>query len=161
MMLDPGQLFALTEMGIPVWELRQQDVIAETEIKDTSKDIAFAPLPPVDCLIVVSEQDNHGSARRLLDAILFSIGLAPHNSAIVSSAQLAQINRSEIDHKLILAFGDDLVPKPIIVSAPSSSLNIITSISLTHLLSEPAKKALVWRDLQSAKASLQRGNIAS
>ncbi len=161
-MLEPGQLSTLTEMGIPVWELRSQ---ATSSANTTPVNAEFyEPLPAVDCLIVVAEQDDSEEAKLLLHAMLYSIGLTPHNSAIVSPQQLSQLLTTPHQHKVLLAFGEQLVPQALhpqaidrghIYSSSDSALKIIISLSLTTLLNTPDKKALAWQDLQLLKAAYQ------
>jgi len=161
-MLVSGQLSTLTEMGIPVWELRSQ---ATSSANTTPVNAQFyEPLPAVDCLMVVAEQDDSEEAKRLLHAMLYSIGLTPHNSAIVSPQQLSQLITTPHQHKVLLAFGEQLVPQALnsqaidrghIYSKSDSALKIIISLSLTALLNSPAKKALAWQDLQLLKAAYQ------
>lgn len=162
-MLDPRQLSTLTEMGIPVWELRKAE--NATPIREAASAEIYEPIPAVDYLIVLAEQDNHQQAKRLLQAMLFSIGLTSDNAAIVLANQLHQLSET-VDlakqHKLLIAFGDDLVPETLnsqkmlrghIYSAHNLPLKMMTSFSLTTLLNAPDKKALAWQDLQLFKAN--------
>jgi DNA polymerase III psi subunit len=168
-MLAPGQLSILTEMRIPVWELRGQETASPAPIDaanvnaDLNTDF-YKPLPAVDCLMVVAEQDDTDEAKRLLHAMLFSIGLTSRNSAIVSPQQLSQLLTTPHQHKVLVAFGEQLVPPALhsqatdrghIYSSSDSALKIIISLSLTTLLNSPAKKALAWQDLQLLKAAYQ------
>lgn len=165
-MLVPGQFSTLTEMGIPVWELRTAE--NDTLVSDVANTDHYEALPAVDCLIVLAEQDNHDDAKRLLQAMLFSIGLTQNNSAIVRPNQLHQLSEianSLTQHQLLIAFGDDLVPKTLssqtlvrgqVYSANDSAIRMIISLSLTTLLNSPDKKALAWQDLQLLKASYQQ-----
>jgi DNA polymerase III psi subunit len=164
-MLEPGQLSTLTEMGIPVWELRSQEKSspATTTIETVHAEL-YQPLPVVDCLMVVAEQDDSDEARRLLNAMLFSIGLTPNNSAIVSPKQLSQLVTSPTQHKVLVAFGEQLVPQTLssqatdrghIYSSSDLALKIIISLPLKTLLKSPDKKALAWQDLQLLKVAYQ------
>jgi len=164
-MLASGQLSTLTEMGIPVWELRSQHLSSAVTatIEDVNVDAEFSePLPAVDCLVVVAEQDDGDEARRLLHAMLLSIGLTTHNSAIVSPKQLGQLMTLPTKHKALVAFGEQLVPQALnsqatdrghVYPSSDSDLKIIISLSLTVLLNSPDKKALAWQDLQLLKAA--------
>jgi len=163
-MLAPGQLSTLTEMGIPVWEFRSHETSnpSETNTIQSLDAEVYEPLPAVDCLMVVAEQDDIDEAKRLLHAMLFSIGLTPNNSAIVSPKQLNQLLASSTQHKVLIAFGEQLVPKALnsqatdrghIYSSSDSTLKIIISLSLATLLRSPDKKALAWQDLQLLKAA--------
>lgn len=164
-MLAPGQLSTLTEMGIPVWEFRSQATSSPTDANTIAPINAefYVPLPAVDCLMVVAEQDDSDEAKRLLHAMLFSAGLTANNSAIVSPKQLSQLLTSPSQHKVLVAFGEQLVPRALlnsqaidrghIYSSPDSDLKIIISLSLTALLNSPDKKALAWQDLQLLKTA--------
>ncbi len=152
-------------MGIPVWEQRTL-VAAASASELITADIVEA-LPIVDCLIVFAEQDHTDEAMRLLHAMLFSIGLTAHNSAIVSARQLNQLITSTDEHKLLLAFGDDLIPAPLnsqklgrghVYFAADPGLKIISSLSLNTLLQSPKQKAIAWKDLQLAKQSYQKSS---
>jgi DNA polymerase III psi subunit len=166
-MLAPGQLSTLTEMGIPVWELRSQATTSPADVAPVNAEF-YEPLPAVDCLMVVAEQDNGDEAKRLLHAMLFAIGLTPRNSAIVSPQQLNQLVTTPHQHKVLVAFGEQLVPQALssqatdrghIYSSSDSALKIIISLSLTTLLNSPDKKALAWQDLQLLKAAYQSGDM--
>lgn len=173
-MLDRRQLAILTEMGIPVWELRSQQISQPatskvTDVISTALNAEFyEPLPAVDCLIVVTEQDNNEKAKRLLHAMLFSIGLTPNNSAIVSAQQLSQLQTSPYPHKALIVFGEQLVPQTLnsqavdrgrIHSSADPALKIIISLSLMDLLNSPDKKVLAWQDLQLLKAACQSDDV--
>tara|TARA_R110002050_G_scaffold1244_4_gene8668 strand:+ start:104356 stop:104862 length:507 start_codon:yes stop_codon:yes gene_type:complete len=159
-MLAPGQLSTLTEMGIPVWELRSQASSSLVETIEPSITQSYEPLPNVDCLMVVADEDFNDEAQRLLQAMLFSIGLTANNSAIVSPKQLSLLQTETSQHKIVVAFGDQLIPQALnalaidrghIYSSADSTVNIIISLSLRSLLASPAKKALAWQDLQLVK----------
>lgn len=154
-MLASGQLSILTEMGIPVWELRLQGVSAEL----TASEVEFTDqLPAVDCLIVVAEHDHNDEAIRLLHAMLFSIDVLPNNSAIVSSQQLNQLSVSSDQHKLLIVFGEQRGPVNL-SNQNNGQIQIANQItissSLTTLLSSPAKKASAWQALQLVKTTYQ------
>jgi len=166
-MLVPGQLSTLTEMGIPVWELRSQ-AMSSTNTAPVNTEF-YEPLPAVDCLMVVAEQDDSDAAKLLVQAMLFSIGLSASNSAIVSPQQLSQLLTTPHQHKVIFAFGEQLIPKALsshatdrghIYSSSDSALKIIISLSLTTLLNSPAKKALAWQDLQLLKSAYQSVDVS-
>lgn len=166
-MLLPEQLSTLNEMGIPVWELRLQ-ATSPADITPVNAEF-YEPLPAVDCLMLVADQDDTDEAKRLLHAMLFSIGLTSHNSAIVYPQQLSQLLASTHQHKVLVAFGEQLVPQALssqatdrghIYSSSDSALKIIISLSLTSLLTSPNKKALAWQDLQLLKAAYQPTDIS-
>lgn len=163
-MLGPGQLASLTEMGISVWELRPPEVTTPAITVEPVIAGVVQPLPAVDCLMVVTEQDDSEEAQRLLRAMLFSIGLTTNNSAIISTQQLGQLQTSSYDYKVLVAFGEQLVPHTLnsqaidrgqIYSSHDSTLKIIISLSLTTLLNSPDKKTLAWQDLQLLKTVYQ------
>lgn len=164
-MLESGQFSTLTEMGIPVWEKRTL-VSASVVSNVISTDVVEA-LPAVDCLIAFIEQDHSDDAMRLLHAMLFSVGLTVSNSAIVSPTQLTQLMTSTHEYKLLLVFGDDLIPASLnsqtivrghVYSAPDSTLKIMSSLSLKTLLHSPGQKAIAWQDLLMAKQCYQQNS---
>jgi len=161
-MLALGQLSSLTEMGIPVWELRSQASSSRVETIDSSITQSCDPLPNVDCLMVVAEQEFNDEAQRLLQAMLFSIGLTANNYAIVSPKQLSLLQAETSEHKIVVAFGDQLIPQALnalaidrghIYSSADFTVKIIISLSLSSLLASPATKALAWQDLQLVKTA--------
>jgi DNA polymerase III psi subunit len=162
-MLTPGQFSTLTEIGIPVWEFRSQ-ISSSRRIDnvEASQVEAYAPLPNVDCLLLVAEQDINIETQRLLQAMLFAIGLTDSNSALVSPNQLSQLYAEINQHKVIVAFGEQLIPEVLstkaidrgqIYSSADAAVKIIISLSLSSLLESPAKKALAWQDLQLVKTA--------
>lgn len=153
--LTPRQLSSLSEMGIPVWALRSGSGAVSEDLAPNEQ------ILDVDCFVLI-EPDSHNDQRhRLLQAILFSIGLTPDQFVMINSEQLAQLQNTSTEQKVLLVFGESLAQslwgKSVargqvvhqIVNVP-----IIVSFSLNELLLSPDNKALVWQDLLLAKQFL-------
>ena len=168
--LKPGQLSALAEMGIPVWELRQQK-ITELEIA-TGHPINSAEIDQQllqsDWLILIDKQTYNDQAQRLLQAMLSTIGLSLQTVAIVTHEQLPQLHVLSADRKVLLAFGT--TARQLMLDNKStleesrgkahqtlnSKLTTIVSFGLDELLERPENKILAWQDLQLARATYQQ-----
>jgi DNA polymerase III psi subunit len=168
--LKPGQLSALAEMGIPVWELRQHktaelDNTPEHTINSTEID---EQLLQCDWLILIDKQAHNEQAQRLLQAMLSTIGLSIEHVAMVTHEQVSQLQYLAADRKMLLAFGtvaaqlvldekitlDDCRGKTHQVS--TSQLTTVVSFGLEALLNNPENKVLAWQDLQLAKLTHQQ-----
>ena len=167
--LRPGQLSALAEMGIPVWELRQQTTTGQLAIDDAITSVEIdEQLLQSDWLVLLDKQTHNEQAQRLLQAMLSSIGLSLQNVAIVTDKQLPQLQNLSADRKLLLVFGivaaqlllddqatlDDCRGKT--HQTMSSHLTTIISFGLDDLLNCPENKILAWQDLQLAKLTYQQ-----
>ena len=168
--LKPGQLSALAEMGIPVWELRQQTI---TELVTTTDHVISTAeideqLLQCDWLILIDKQTYNEQAQRLLQAMLSIIGLSLQTVAIVTHEQLPQLQHLSADQKIILAFGNTvaqlLLNEKITLDAfrgkthqtLNSKLTTVVSFGLEELLNNPENKVLAWQDLQLAKLTHQQ-----
>lgn len=168
--LTPGQLSTLTEMGIPVWELRQQKV---TEFVTTS-DYVTNPveineqLLQSDWLILIDKETYSEQAQRLLHAMLSSIGLSLQRVAIITHEQLPELQNLSAERKVLLAFGtaaaqlllDDQLPfddcRGRTHQILASQLTTVVSFGLEDLLNNPENKVLAWQDLQLANSVHQQ-----
>ncbi len=168
--LKPGQLSALAEMGVPVWELRQQksielDIATDHTINSTEID---QQLLQSDWLILIDKQTYNEQAQRLLQAMLSTIDLSLPTVAIVTHEQLSQLQHLSADQKIILAFGNKaaqlLLDEKITLDACrgkthqtlNSQLTTVFSFGLEELLNNPENKILAWQDLQLAKLTHQQ-----
>ena len=167
MMLDSRQVSLLTEMGIPVWELRTSDEIATEAIEPPVVDIAalLQRVAQSDWLIccenVLTEQGH-----RLLQAMLSTIELSLADVCLLSLTELNKlIETAEIEpqQKVVLLLGEQAVKQAFNESAQVSNyrneahaispsqLATVVSFSLENLLQSPENKVLAWQDLQLAK----------
>lgn len=167
--LQSGQLSALHEMGIAVWQ-RRPDKIAEsvpTEQTANSEPLN-EQLSHCNWIVLLDHQAQNEHQQRLLQAMLSAIGLNQQQVAIVTGEQLAQLNDLPAEGKILLVFGSDA--SQLVLSDTSSfddchgkthqtlpsKLTTIVSFGLAELLSSPEKKALAWQDLQLAKSTYQQ-----
>ena len=157
MQLSPRQLSTLNEMGIPVWELRQQT-------------IEHIQLEQQQCvlLILLEQQDQLEPAQRLLQAMLSTIGLSQQDIVFVTQQQLPQLKNNVIEQKLIFALGiraaQSLLGMDIkldncrgkIHQVLDSQFTAVVSFGLEELLKTPENKAQAWQDLKLAKQAFEK-----
>ncbi len=163
MKLNLSQEQVLNEMAIPIWVRRQRSA----QTNDDHLPIIDERLNAVDCLILIDGQTYNEQAHRLLDAMLFSIGLCSDQVALIKLEQIAEIAGILTDKKLLLVFGQSaieaLTGKKNLVSDyrgkthknPNVACTTIVSIGLDVLLESPENKASVWQDLQLVKRTHQ------
>ncbi|MBL1319812.1 MAG: DNA polymerase III subunit psi [Methylophaga sp.] len=153
--LTPSQLSSLNEMGIPVWVLRSENIESKNN-KESEQ--AFRS----DCLVLIEADRNAQQAHRLLQAMLFSIGLSPEQFSVISSDQLAELQASTAQQKVLLVLGESFAQSlwgKTVVRGKShqtsdTPISTVISFDLDELLSSPEKKALVWQDLLLVKQLL-------
>jgi hypothetical protein len=174
MMLDSRQVSLLTEMGIPVWELR-----ASNEIEITTEAIE-QPVVDIAALLDRVAQSNWliccedvltQAAHRLLQAMLSTIGLSLADVCLLSLTELSKLIETaegEFQQKVVLLLGEQAVKQAFDESArvsnyrnethaiSPSKLATVVSFSLENLLQSPENKVLAWQDLQLAKNSQQQ-----
>ena len=154
--LTPSQLSSLNEMGIPVWALRSEE--SQQDIEPSIEISSFG----CECLILVESHSNDQQVQRLLQALLFSIGLTTNKYTTISAAQLPQLQKLADQPSLLLVLGErfaqSLWGASVVRGKPHEPLNVqlatVVSFSLDEMLISPEKKALVWQDLQLAKQIL-------
>ena len=163
MRLDPRQLSSLHEMGIPVWELRSeqtQKTVAENEsVRVPTQIIAQQQLLDSRCFVMIDPKTHHEQKQKLLEAMLFSIGLSLEQLIIIQIEQLMQLETLRDPKKLLIIMGDELrlaSSLPLLNNGNAhqiieSNISTITTLSLTSLLSDPDNKAIVWQDLKLIK----------
>ena len=153
--LTPGQLSSLSEMGIPVWELRTEK--SELETLEPSEQVLNSNF------LVLIEPDSHTEqSHRLLQAMLFSIGLSPDQFVIINSDQLPQLQNTSTRQKVLLVLGEGFaqslwgksVGRGQSHQTVDGSISTLVSFSLDEVLASPENKAFVWQDLQLAKQVL-------
>ncbi|PHS68989.1 MAG: hypothetical protein COB23_07680 [Methylophaga sp.] len=171
MALEPRQLSALNEMGIPVWGLRTQlpvEILPIVDIAETSIAEIDENLLQRDWLILVDQPTISEQAQRLLDAMLLAIGLMQQHVTIVTSKQLSQLQQLSAARKIILSLGsknsqlllgestklDSHRGKVHQVLTPQ--FTTIVSFGLEELLEFPQYKILAWQDLLLAKATYEQ-----
>jgi len=133
MNLATEQLYALQEMGIPVWQLRDRPEQIE-------------PVDISNCAtVIVCEQFESGSPHQhLLTAILkaLKIDIA---AVMTMSIQQAQHQAHELALKSVICFGET---KAALGLKTAVSLKIVNP-SLSALLAKPELKAEAWKILSN------------
>lgn len=159
--LTPRQLSSLDEMGIPVWVLRSK---IASEASSAADAVITSQKPSEQLLrctwVVLVDKNHHEQAQRLLHAMLSSIAVIPEQVSLISSEQLPQLQQIEVQGKVLLVLGDDLLERTlnrgVIHQTQSVEINTVLSFSLDELLAQPEKKAEVWQDLQLAQSALSQ-----
>ena len=161
MQLTSRQLSSLNEMGIPVWEFRTKKSQSEpVAVSNNSAIKNNAQLVERNWIALIDADNYNEQARRLLQAMFFSIGIEQHQIAIIDEMQFEQLKQVDVEEKVLIIFGDALAQKILgkLVSRgtlldKTSQINITTLVSfdLIELLYEPSKKADAWQDLQRIK----------
>ena len=150
MELSTRQLSSLNEMGIPVWEFRTEKVTHSAGVDEAVIPAElYEYIAGIGILLIVDTQYYQVAEQRLLNAMLFSVGLSFEHIAIVNPHQFLSLDKSELDltSKKIMVLGRDLLD----LNADQSK-RMKVSMSLTELLNKPADKAIAWRDLQFLKS---------
>lgn len=152
--LTPGQLSSLSEMGIPVWALRNEGGTVSEDLAPSEQ------ILDAHCFVLIEPDSHNEQLQRLLQALLFSIGLTPDQFVMINSEQLAQLQNNAKQQKVLLVFGESLAlslwGQSVVRGQVHQIINIpiIVSFGLNELLSSPDDKALVWQDLLLAKQLL-------
>ena len=162
MQLEPRQFSVLAEMGIPVWELRQQIVNTSQAVSVGLNDQQLQ----ADYLVLFDRENHTAQKQQLLTAIFLAIGINISTVAVIDSDQVQSLKTSSLANKMLLVFGLGLAQQlvtDINVSAPmqiieESGLSLIATHSLTELMQTPEKKQDTW---QSIKLVLQTNNNRS
>jgi len=162
MQLEPRQFSALAEMGIPVWELRQQIVNASQAVSVGLNEQQLQ----ADYLVLFDRENQTAQKQQLLTAIFLAIGINISTVAVIDPEQLQSLKTSPLANKTLLVFGLRIAQQlvtDINVSAPlqiieESGLSVIATHSLTELMQSPEKKQDTW---QSIKLALHIDNKGS
>lgn len=173
MILSPGQRFALQEMGIPVWELRESnsDKVENTVIEQTitTEELNPVELQQAKCLVLVDQQSLDAESERLLYGMLRILEL-PENLIKCMSPQQFSLNKMQCltspNLQLIVLLGDGVVQEALSVSATENrhgtlldidghQVKAVYSDSLMELMKQPEKKYRSWKSLSFAKSYLK------
>ena len=160
--LSTRQLSSLQEMGITVWSLRGQDKIAtETNIEVVDNADVNEQILNCQCIVIIDDTQHNEQANSLLYAMLAAVDIKAQDIAVISPAQLPQLNNIVSAQKVLLVLGtelantvDETLTRGEIQLILPSQINTIVSLSLDELLTKPENKALAWQDLQLIKQAL-------
>jgi len=148
MELNSRQLAALKVMGLPVWESRDDEASAQISAEyDVLSDELIQQLERCNCWVLI-DADIDEPANRLLQSMMFAIGLEWANYTVINSSQVMAALHSTSSRKVLLVFGSELVN-----NVPQQFTSVATH-SLNDLLSQPELKAQAWQDLRMARDEL-------
>jgi DNA polymerase III psi subunit len=134
MSLAAEQLYALQEMGIPVWQLR-----------DHPEQIEPVDLSNCETVIVCEHFEPGSPQHHLLTAILNALHIDIATVARMSIQQ-AQHQLGELALKSVICFGEET--KAGLAEQTAVSLKFVTA-SLSTLLAKPQLKAEAWNILSN------------
>lgn len=171
MMFDSRQVSLLTEMGIPVWQLRTQPEITPTRTEQAPVDTAEL-LNKINqsTWLVFHDGEGNPQAQRLLQSMLSTIGLSYKDICLMTQLDIDMLMASEnisLTGTVLLLFGERAVQQCFGEMATVSShrnethfmsqtaLTAIVSFGLQTLMQTPENKVLAWQDLQLAKSVQQ------
>jgi len=143
-------------MGIPVWEFRTQATEAVSDV--TLSPETIEKITRCQWFFIVDLQHYKENEQRLLQAMLFAVGLDFEHIALLSPEQfkVAEQGESLAKRKVVFILGKLLLNQDNVpYQSDNEKLSAITSFSLTELLNKPENKAQVWQDLKLAKVTIQ------
>jgi DNA polymerase III psi subunit len=166
MQLDPRQLSTLDEMGIPVWELRNQLISSSSTITVELDEQQIA----ANCFIVHDNENHTQQKQQLLTAMMAAIGVDINTAALVRPEQLHSLSALQLKNKLLFVFGKRFCTELLseqkefdgmtaqVHFLKDSSLGVVVIDELSELIHNPEKKQLAWQALKSAKMAVNRFN---
>ncbi len=170
-MFDANQLSVLSEMGIPVWQLRQAGIVKEevrTPDTDNHVEIDTASLLArvnASNWLFCHDGKESQECQRLLQSICSAMGIS-QGICLLSLNDLKAIASETIassEKKRLILFGESIVkrvfgPASTVESlrdepqqALQSNLTTFVSSSLQSLLENTANKKQVWQDIRQIK----------
>jgi len=170
--LNPRQLFALNEMGIPVWELRSDDsshlVETPVDVLPVNHDDVLAQIRSCRLIVLTTTAVTNEQEKRLLHALVFSLGLRLNELLLMTNDEFVVIEDklSDSPQKLLLILGKEYASALVegFESSDAKSAKPYTtkisqwpayiSYSLKVLLKQTELKSMVWRDLKLIKPKL-------
>ena len=152
MILDSDQLTILHEMGIPLWELRTDDLHDASAEPETISEERYQLATP--WIILVDSLEVNSVEHNLLHAILRAIGLTDEQFSIISIADYARLQLST-DNQYLLCFGPDslsTIDNQLDFSAIRGQViqeerTVFATHALADLIKQPQLKGIVWQDL--------------
>jgi len=163
MQLEPRQLSTLEEMGIPVWELRNQLISSTSAIA-----VELDEQQLNANVYIIFDGENHTEQKQqLLVAMMAAIDI--NTTAVIRPDQFQSLKSQPLKNKLLFVFGkrfhshflseqttDDM--KVGVHSLKESELNVVFIDDLSELIQRPETKQLAWQVLKNAKATIKRFN---
>ncbi|MDF1588035.1 MAG: DNA polymerase III subunit psi [Gammaproteobacteria bacterium] len=164
MQLNSSQLSILEEIGIPVWELRPQNV----EPRPQQREILTAETK-IQCqqswIVVVDKIEDNSAKQSLLYAMLKAINVSYDDVAVITSNDYLMLDLDSTNNKIVLVLGSAALSYIDGISETLEQcrgkihqvdIDTVVSYGLDQLLNDPNKKAVVWQDLLFAKRHYQQ-----
>lgn len=163
MQLEPRQLSTLSEMGIPVWELRKP-LSSSTAVALTEQQINS------DWLLIHDDENHTEQKQQLLTAMLASINIDINTAALIAHDQFQALISQPLEKKMLLVFGQrflsQLLPEQEnakessseVYELSGSELRVIVTHDLSDLIQQPDKKRNTWTALKLAQRTFLRFN---
>ena len=165
-MIESRQVSLLSEMGIPVWQLRQQAIVEEVSKNSPYEEVdnkaLLARIAPAKWLIC-HDSENTQQTQRLIQAILLAMNIAFTDTCSITPAELKALESetiSNLEHKQLWVFGEAIIKQLFGDAASveqlryepqfalSSKLTTSVSLDLASLLTMPEAKKKLWQDLR-------------
>lgn len=158
MQLEPRQLSTLEEMGIPVWELRNQLISSSSAIAIELDDQQINAN-----IYIVHDSENHTEQKQqLLVAMMAAIEVNINTTAVIRPDQFQSLKFQPLENKLLFVFGkrfrsnflleqttDEIKAEVQKIQKPQ--LNVVFIDDLSELIQRPESKQLAWQVLKNAK----------
>lgn len=142
MELTTEQFSVLSQMGIPVWELRVNNnevVETVTTPADTYAEIDLS----ASYWLVLPQSDLTHEEQRLLTAMLKAIDLQMTEVAILNKEQVSVMPPSLVTNKRVLFLGLEIINE-----FGGDKAEMIATYTLKQLLADSSLKAHVWQALK-------------
>jgi len=165
MQLEPRQLSTLEEMGIPVWELRNQLISSTSAIAVELDDQQVN----ANVYLIFDGENHTEQKQQLLVAMMAAIDININTTAVIRADQFQSLKSQPLKNKLLFVFGkrfhshflseqttDDM--KAGVHSLKESELNVVFIDDLSELIQRPESKQLAWQVLKNTKVIIKRFN---
>lgn len=171
MMLAPRQVFLLSEMGIPVWEMRgnlreKAEASIDVDIAEpVDRDAVLAKIEAATSLICLDSALTQ-QTQRLLESIYRAMAIPITMACFLTPSELEVIESvlfPNAEQKHLLTFGESISQQLFGPSATveqyhanvqftlASKLATWVNVSLDQVLEKPELKKKIWQNLQHVK----------
>jgi DNA polymerase III psi subunit len=141
MALTQRQHAVLAEMGIPVWERREQPATLQTQATQPGSNTTLETQGNIEivlkgrCVVVVPDLPLTDAEQNLLAAMLRTIALPVEQVDLVDDATYQRLRSESPESKIVWSIG-------------ASQQSPFYCDSLKRLLEEPQRKAMAWQVLK-------------
>lgn len=155
MSLQPYQLSALAQMGIPVWERRS----AQSDAVHAGVTEALSLNPGSNCLLLIDNDALVPAQQKLLAAMLRAINVDLSQLTWLNTTHVEAIKNYTGQPIVLLVCGFQSIEQLALTTEPVQSLNrdvvAATLPDLDLMLSEPSRKADAWLALKQVQAQVK------